>query len=293
MDAAAAEFCTRYAAAIDRLYKDGNAARWNLDRDAFADALYRAAAASGAAGGVGAQAILDSIRAEDLALAIACKLGIGAAWEHFITTLRPNLYSAARAIAGDDMRGRELADPLWADLYGLEAREGRRRPLLDYYHGRSSLLTWLRAVLAQRHIDYIRASGRTEPLEGRGERAADASQAAAAAVDDPPEPERARFVEAMGQAMAAALASLAPRDRMRLGYYYRHQMSLKEIGRLLSEHESSVSRKLAHTRAEVKSRVDRALREDGKLSREQIALCYDYAAGDLPIDLARAFPEAK
>jgi RNA polymerase sigma-70 factor, ECF subfamily len=284
-----APFRTRYAAAIERIYRRGGASRWNLDRDALADALFRAASASGAT--EDAEAFLDSLRAEDLVLAIACKLGIGAAWEHFITTIRPRLYSAARAIAGDEMRGREIADTLWADLYGLDVREGRRRPLLDYYHGRSSLLTWMRAVLAQRHVDYVRAAARTEPIEGRAERAAEAS--AAAAGDDPPDPGRERYVRMLGEALESALNSLAPRDRMRLGYYYRHQLSLKEIGRLMDEHESSVSRKLAGTRENLKDAVERALRERGKLSREQIMLCYDFAAGDLPLDLARAFPEAK
>ena len=41
----------------------------------------------------------------------------------------------------------ELADSLFAELYGLSAE--KRGSLLRYFHGRSSLKTWLRAVLAQ------------------------------------------------------------------------------------------------------------------------------------------------
>ncbi len=55
---------------------------------------------------------LDSLHVEDLALATACAVGADAAWEHVITTLRPTLYAAAR----------ELADTLWAELYGTRAR---------------------------------------------------------------------------------------------------------------------------------------------------------------------------
>ncbi|HVN64021.1 MAG TPA: sigma-70 family RNA polymerase sigma factor [Candidatus Binataceae bacterium] len=286
MVAEAAEFRNRYAAAIELIYRKGAAAKWNIDLDTIANALVRAAGASDHP-----EQLLISIRAGDFALAVACREGIGAAWEHLIATLRPSLYASARAIAGDESRGRELADSVWADLYGLEVREGRRRSLFDYYHGRSTILTWLRAVLAQRHVDYHRSAGRIDSLDGMAERKAEAQHAAQD--DDPPEPERARYVAMLGLALDAALKSLTPRDRMRLGYYYRHNLSLKEIGRLMGEHESNVSRKLARSRADIKSHVERALSEREKLSREQILLCYDFAAGDLPLDLDRVFSGEK
>ena len=36
-------------------------------------------------------------------------------------------------------------------------RAGERQSLFRYFHGRSSLTTWLRAVLAQRHVDRLRS----------------------------------------------------------------------------------------------------------------------------------------
>ncbi len=106
---------------------------------------------------------LSSLHLEDLALACACALGDGAAWDHFVLEMRPALYRAADAL---DRSGaaRELADSLYADLYGLDQRGGARQSLLRYFHGRSSLATWLRAVLAQRHVDRVRVDRRTEPL---------------------------------------------------------------------------------------------------------------------------------
>ena len=55
----------------------------------------------------------------------------------------PALYRAADAL---DRSGgaRELADSLYADLYGVEQRDGERQSLFRYFHGRSSLATWLR-----------------------------------------------------------------------------------------------------------------------------------------------------
>ncbi len=250
----------------------------------------RAACSSGLTGAAVIAALIDSLHAEDLALALACKAGHPSAWEHFITTLRPSLYAASRAIARDESRGRELADSLWADLYGLDVRDGRRRSMLDYFHGRSSILTWLRAVLAQRHVDYVRATSRTEQFADGVTPNPDPNPNARD--DDPADPERARYVQMLGAALDLALKSLAPRDRMRLGYYYRHRLSLNEIGRLMNEHESTVSRQLARVRDTLKREIETALKTRGGLDQEQIRLCYDYATGDLPIDLARALPEA-
>jgi RNA polymerase sigma-70 factor (ECF subfamily) len=172
-------------------------------------------------------------------------------------------------------------------MYGLEVRDGRRRSILSYFHGRSSMLTWMRAVLAQRHVDYIRSQSRIEPLDDREESAPNIGDDHG----DAPDSERARYVAMLGKALDAALKSLAPRDRMRMAYYYRHDLSLKEIGRLMDEHESTVSRRLARTRDGLKLAIERTLREGDKLSHDQIRLCYDFAAGDLQLDLSRALPD--
>ena len=77
---------------------------------------------------------------------------------------RPLLYRAADAL--DSSGGaRDLADPLYADLYGMPEGGSERRSLFRYFQGRSSLATWLRAVLAQRYVDRLRAQkSRIEPL---------------------------------------------------------------------------------------------------------------------------------
>ena len=70
------------------------------------------------------------------------------------------LYRAADSL---DPNGgaREIADSLYAELYGVNRA---RRSLLLSFSGRSSLATWLRAVLCQRFVDRIRAQRRLEPL---------------------------------------------------------------------------------------------------------------------------------
>ena len=286
----APEFATRYAPALTRLFNRARAARWNLGEDILAEAAARGASKSGAVETDRVEAYLDALHAEDLALALACKGGDPRAWEHFISSLRPPLYAAARAIAGDEMRGRELADSLWADLYGLEVRDGTRRSLLEYFHGRSSILTWMRAILAQRHVDYVRSQSRTQPLDDYVE---DLRIDPNSNHDQASGRERARYVRMLAIALDLALNALAPQDRMRMAYYYRHELSLKEIGRLTGEHESTVSRKLARTREQLKSEIERRLRDIDRLSQDQIRLCYDFAAGDLQFDLARALPDTQ
>ena len=181
---------------------------------------------------------LSSLHLEDLALACACALGDSEAWDHFVLEMRPGLYRAADAL---DRSGtaRELADSLYADLYGLDQRGGARQSLLRYFHGRSSLATWLRAVLAQRHVDRVRVDRRTEPLPE--ELAGHASPAAA-------DPDCLRFVDMLRSALEIAAARLEPRDRLRLRCYYAQQLTLAQTGTLLKEHEATTSRQLARTR---------------------------------------------
>ena len=119
---------------------------------------------------------LDSLHVEDLALATACAVGADAAWEHVITTLRPALYAAARALTKDEASARELADTFWAELYGVGSTKAsvepgtERRPLLSYFHGRSKLSTWLRSVLAQRHVEDPRHPAGRSARRGRAGR---------------------------------------------------------------------------------------------------------------------------
>lgn len=277
MSGTLSEFRTRYAAAIARACTRGDAARWGVGADDFAAALHRSVESFKRSAGDAAdlERYLDSLRADDLALAVACRCGSAPAWEYFIERYSPALQSAARAIARDETIGRELADSLYAELFGLEVRAGRRRSLLDYFGGRSSLATWLRAVIAQHHIDYLRAARTTEPLESAPEAATD---------DPPPNPDRARYVQLIGRALAAALDNLDARDRLRLAYYYRDGLTLREIGRLMHDHESTVSRRLERTRGQIREGVERTLRHDGGLSDDQIRVCYDLASEELNVD---------
>ena len=280
--AAATERCWRRAAAP---------AEWNLTPQQFGTALERSVAHRFAAMATepSAKAIefyIEALNAPDLALACACSAGEPAAWEHFIGKFRPELYRAARAIvgaAGGDASACELADSLYANLYGLRAAEGQRKSLFDYYHGRSKLGTWLHAILAQRHIDEIRRTRKMDSLDEPAEEGAQQSEAVA--TNPSPDPERDRYLVILQATLATVLDALAPRDRLRLAYYYADELTLAEIGKLTREHESTVSRQLDRTRRDVRRNVEATLRKEKKLSEAQLRLCYEYAREEWPFDL--------
>jgi RNA polymerase sigma-70 factor len=285
-----ADLLAQHQAAVARLYDTSQAARWGLSLPQFADALRQSlqrrqsdpAEAS-------VENFLNSLNVRDLALAAACRLGIEPAWDDFVTRYRAVLYDAARAIVRDDARSRELADSLYADLYGLEIRAGQRRSLLQYFDGRSSLATWLHAVLARRFVDGYRRERRMASIED----CPPASLPGADSSAEMPDPHRSHYLGLIREALESALRALAPKDRLRLNYYYLEDLTLKQIGHLLGEHESSVSRRLASSRKTLRRQVERALRREQRLTDEQIRLCYDYATQEWPFDLTQALSEPK
>lgn len=304
---------TRLQPLVDQLFATSGAASWGLPRDSFAAALQHSASKRFGEESPGAAKIeeyLSTLHLQDLALACACAEGRAGAWDHFVATFRAYMRSAAGAILRcppDSPAACELADSLFADLYGL-GKGANRRPLFRYFHGRSSLKTWLRAVLAQRHVDAIRASRRFTDIDGADGHAAQpaAHLAAPRRVGSAPEslqdPHRTELLTLFHRTLEVALGLLEARDKERLRLYYAAQQTLAEIGRKLGEHESSVSRNLERTRRELRQQVEQALRKGSDidaaspsagLSDAQIALCFEYAAEDSPIDLDTLLPESQ
>jgi RNA polymerase sigma factor (sigma-70 family) len=220
--------------------------------------------------------------AEDLELAQRCASGDADAWERFVREYRPVLYRAADAL---DRYGaaREVADSLYAELYGIKDAQGQRQSLFRYFQGRSSLATWLRAVLAQRYVDRQRSQRRLTPLTD--ETADVARGAVSAAPAGELDPSRGRYVALLRRALAVVIGALAPAERLRLACYYVQQLTLAETGRVTEEHEATVSRQLARTRRAIRADVERWLAAEG-LSGPQIAECLASVAADPgPLDL--------
>jgi len=259
-----------------RLYQKAGASRWRVAEASFAEALERSAAkaiAGAAADPRKLERYLEGLHLEDVALACACADGIDAAWDHFVIEFRPVLYRSADALEPGGA-AREQADSLYAELFGLQERDGERRSLLRYFHGRSSLATWLRAVLAQRYVDRIRSQRRTTPIDDED------TAVPLAAPQTPVDPEARRFGALVKLALLHCLTALADRDRLRLSCYYRESLTLAQIGKLLGEHEATVSRQLARTRKSIREEVERWLRREHALGDAEIARCFECTIED-------------
>src|SRR2546428_9795166 len=210
---------------LEWLYAQSQAGRWEIPRERFAAALERSARKALTPGTVTPQKLQDYLRAlhlEDLALAVACADGGEAAWEHFFASYRTYLRAAAAVILHYPSASAEacdLADSLFSELYGLAGGKGTERSLFRYFHGRSSLKTWLRAILAQRHIDSIRAGRRFEEL-GEEEAVDGRMQTALGQQILPADPHRERYVASFTHALQEALARLEPPEKERLRLYY-------------------------------------------------------------------------
>src|SRR4051812_40093939 len=159
-------------ALLDQLWGESGAGSWGLVRGDFDRIIVTAGLRQnfGLAPGVVASrdeqaAFFQGIKLADLVLASACAEGNERAWEHFMGAYGAQLTRAAIAISGNETVGRDLADAFYAELYGLNTREGKRKCPLESYRGRGSLLGWLRTTLSQRFVDHYRRTFREEVLD--------------------------------------------------------------------------------------------------------------------------------
>ena len=227
---------------------------------------------------------LSRLRLEDLALARACARGDDRAWEVFMTRYREKLYNAAHAFAQGDSNSREMADSLYAELYGTRTDDGRRISKLDSYTGRGSLEGWLRAVLAQEHVNRFRRGQRLVSMEEQEE----AGVQFEAATPDPVEAVDVRLREATDQALGA----LSPEDKFILANYYLDDRTLAEIARLLGVHESTISRKLERITVATRKAIISGLTKRG-MSRREAEQTMEVEVTELAVDVRRRLMQEK
>lgn len=222
------------------------------------------------------------LKLEELALARACAAGHEAAWQAFLTRFREKLYDIARGITKEDSSARDLADSLYADLYGTSERDGRRVSRLNFYMGRGSLEGWLRTVLAQEFVNRYRKQKRLVSLE---EQAEDGVQFSAAPAG-PTSPLDSR----LGAALDEALGQLTGEDRLVLASYYLDDRTLTEIGRMVGVHESTISRRLEKMLKGLRKQVMAGLVSRG-MNRGQAEEALEADVRYLQVDVTRKLQE--
>jgi RNA polymerase sigma-70 factor (ECF subfamily) len=275
---------------FDDLYRKAGADKFGLSRDDFDDILVEVGAKylPGGAGHSEALELYRSLRIEELALARACGCGHEPAWELFMIRYREKLYDAARSIAKEESTARELADSLYADLFGTETRDGKRFSKLIYYAGRGSLEGWLRAVLAQEFVNRHRSERRTVSLEERNEAGAQFQAPDSAAQCDDPTHVDPRLEAATDEVLTA----LPAEDRFILACYYLDERSLAEIGRMLGVHESTISRRVAKITERLSKGIVKALVNRG-MSRRQAEEALQVDVRDFSFDVRKSLLKNK
>lgn len=225
---------------------------------------------------------LLTLRVEELALARACAAGSNAAWELFLIRYREKLYQSALRIAREDSAARELADGLYAELYGTSLRDGERISKLASFTGRGSLEGWLRTVLAQEFVNRYRRTRRTISLDEENE---DGEQFAAR--ESEPLVAADTRLEA---ATDAVLAALEAEDRMVLAAYYLDGRTLAEIARMLGVHESTISRKLDKLTKSMRKQILAGMVQQG-MARRQAEEALEVDVRDVQLNIRRSLAQ--
>ncbi len=278
MSSAQPKSASETASLLAELYARSKAESYGLGREPFVAILNSIAAKyTPGVSEIELRAFYVSLHVEELALARACAAGHDSAWEVFLTRYREKLYDAAHAITHDDASARELADSLYAELYGVRTREsGQRASKLESYTGRGSLEGWLRTVLAQEYVNRYRAGRRNVSLEEREE---DGHQLPAPAREEVAAPD-----PRLNAAIDGALAALEAEERFILAAYYLDGRTLAQVARMLGVHESTISRKLEKIAAGLRKRILENLVRAG-MSRRQAEEALDVDVRDVTVDI--------
>jgi len=239
------------------------------------------------------RALYVSLKLEELVLARACAAGHERAWDTFLVRYREKLYDMATGIARQSSAARELADGIYADLYGTTERDGKRVSKLASYCGRGSLEGWLRTVMAQEFVNRYRKQKRLVSLDEESEEGAQFT----AKPSDPPAVVDPRVESATDE----ALGVLNSEDRYVLSAYYLDGRTLAEIARTLGRHESTISRKLDKLAKSLRKQIVAGLALRG-MSRRQAEEALEVDVRDVSVNIrkhltqksgAQTFPEKK
>jgi RNA polymerase sigma-70 factor (ECF subfamily) len=236
--------------------------------------------------------LLNSVRADDLCLIVACERGVESAWNDLVEGYGATVRSAARAASSNEDAAEDVAQSIWAELHGLKQRaDGSTAGKLAYYSGVGSLGGWLRAVVGQLAIDQHRKQSRLvqteeEPEMDRLSRDSDQSNRVFVSAPNPEDALDAKTAGAeVEQALARAIAELAAEDRLLVKLYYFDGLRLREAGALLGVHEATASRRLSRVHGDLRQRVAGILMSERGWTKSETERSLAEVTSHLDVDL--------
>ncbi len=242
---------------------------------------------------------IDSLRADDLCLIIACERGDETAWGDIVINFDASVKSAAYKFAKNREDAEDLASSIWAELHGLKSdAEGKTKGKLSYYSGKGSLAGWLRAVTNQLAIDQFRKmkrlvqTGDEREFENLARDSAEKSdnRIVVGAAETPEE----LFTERESQtdivdALQSSIAALADEDRLIIKLYYFDDLKLKDIADMFDFHEATASRKLVRIQREIRKSVEQSLKSKHGWNEDEVKKYLTDSAEKLGIGLEKLF----
>ncbi|MEK6323898.1 MAG: sigma-70 family RNA polymerase sigma factor [Acidobacteriota bacterium] len=212
-------------------------------------------------------AFINTLHTNDLYLSVACAKPSDVAWERFIVLYRAFIEKAASTVASTDDAAHAIADRITGHIF-LPNGSGRSR--IGSYEGRSSLATWLSAVINNAAIKEQNRCNRLEQLEGSHDvvdyalpRTVDAAL-------------RARtYASLVLDSLAVAGESLSEQERFILALRYEDDLQGYEIAAILGIHPSTVTRRLQRVYDKLRAKTISNLESEHQLSQFAIEECVD------------------
>lgn len=202
----------------------------------------------------GTEVDLESLRAEDLYLALACAQGVpeamGAFEEHYLRAV-PKLL--AQAGHPDEALADEVQQLLREKLL---VGTGGQLPKIAEYSGRGALMNWLRMAA-------VRTALNLRVKERRNVSASDESIEEDVLAGDDPELQyiKARYLEDFRAAFRDAFAALSAEERNLLRLKLVDRLNIDAIGVIFGKHRATIARWLAQTRQGIADAVRENLRQ--------------------------------
>jgi len=230
---------------------------------------------------------LDALKWEELFLTTACASGDGAAWKAFHLRYHAVIQKAARYCTENSSEAQELSESMMSDLFLPASKSsGQRISKIGQYDGIGSLEGWIKVVVSRMAIDQIRRSQKQVSLEeietkqqSRIERSPDAGSGVGTDV--------ARASQMFQTSLNHALKQLDAQEKLILSLYYLKGVNLKEIGKLLRVHESTVSRTLDRVKRQLRKSVEKHLRDHFRVKAVEVPQLIQVAHLQADVDLKK------
>jgi RNA polymerase sigma-70 factor len=211
--------------------------------------------------------IIDSLHGNDLYLAFACAQHSPVAWDRFTSIYRKYIHDLTAFVCPVKSIVYELGETILTDLF-LPDSSGYSR--IASYDGRSSLATWLRAIISHRAINERerKFNGMTQLNEDIFEKADESALLSMEMVL-----RSSRYQVLIKDSLEKACNELTNRERLMLLLRYDNGLQLGKIGCLFGLHQSTITRQLERVQTKIRNAVVLILAHKYGLSQAAIDEC--------------------